>query len=179
MIITISGRAGSGKTALGKRLAKKYGLKFYSVGDMRGEIAAKKGISLEKLNEIGEKEDWTDKEVDKIIEKLGNEDDIVVDGRMAFHFIPYSFKIFLDVDFEMGSKRVFECINKGKRPDEYAKSIDEVKNELKNRMDSDYERLKKYYNINIYDLNQFDLILDTTDMTVDQLELEVEKYIEN
>ena len=41
MIITISGLPGSGKSTIGKMLAKKLGYKFYSMGDLRGKIEKK------------------------------------------------------------------------------------------------------------------------------------------
>ena len=118
MIITVSGKAGSGKSTLVKSLAKKLKLKSYDIGDLRGRLAMERGLTIDELNEIAKKEDWTDREVDKITEKLGKtEDNFVVGGWVAFHFIPNSIKIFLDVELGEGAKRIF----KHQRPDEERK----------------------------------------------------------
>lgn len=166
MIITLSGKAGSGKTTIGREVAKRLGYKFYSMGDLRGEIAQRRGITIDELNKIGEKEDWTDKEVDDYQEKLGKkEDNFVVDGWTSFHFIPHSVKIFLDVDLDLAAERIF----KNQRPDEKkANSVEEVKKTISNRMKESNERYKKYYSIDIYDLSNYDVVIDSTGMSVEE-----------
>ena len=64
MIITISGKPGSGKSTVAKIIAAKLGLNKYSIGDLRGKMALDRGITIDELNEVGEKEDFTDKEAD-------------------------------------------------------------------------------------------------------------------
>ena len=89
MIITISGAPGSGKTTVARLLAKKLGYRHYSIGDLRGEIALRKGITIDELNKLGEKDPSSDREVDEYLESLGKkEDNLVIDCRMGFHFIP-------------------------------------------------------------------------------------------
>ena len=46
MIITISGKPGSGKSTVAKEAAKKLKLKYYCIGDFQRKIARKKSISL-------------------------------------------------------------------------------------------------------------------------------------
>ena len=60
MIITISGKPGSGKSTIAKILAEKLKLKHYSAGDFRREKAKKLCLSLEEFNKLGEKKDFTD-----------------------------------------------------------------------------------------------------------------------
>ena len=109
MIITISGMPGSGKTTVAKLLAKRLGYEHYSMGDLRGKMAMERGISIDELNKLGEKESWTDKEADDYQKKLGEtEDNFVTDGRTGFHFIPHSRKIFLKVDLRIGAERIKE-----------------------------------------------------------------------
>ena len=55
MKITLSGKAGSGKTTLAKRLAKKLDYKQYSIGDLRGKMDQERGLTIDELNKIGEK----------------------------------------------------------------------------------------------------------------------------
>ena len=43
MIITISGKPGSGKSTIAKIISDKFGIKNYSIGNLRGEWRLKKG----------------------------------------------------------------------------------------------------------------------------------------
>ena len=55
-----------------------------------------------------EKETSFDKELDdKTIELGRNKDNIVMDSRLAFNFIPHSIKIFLEVSLDVAAKRIF------------------------------------------------------------------------
>ena len=162
MIITISGLPGSGKSTIGKMLAEKLGYQFYSMGDLRGKMAMERGLTIEELNTLGEQEDWTDKPVDEYQEKLGRtENNFIIDGRISFHFIPHSYKVFLEVDSDMAAKRVFAH----RRSDErVVNTVAECKAAMAERMGSDALRYKKYYNLTYPDRSAFDLVIDTTDL---------------
>ena len=149
MIITISGKPGSGKTTAAKQVAQKLGYKHFSMGDLRGRIAQKHGMTIDELNEVGKKEFWTDKEADDELVKLGKEEDnLVMDSWIAYHFIPDSAKIFLEVDLKVGAERIF----KDPRPDEAKKkTIKEVEEMLKKRIANSKARYKKYYDIDYLD----------------------------
>jgi cytidylate kinase len=53
MIITISGQACSGKTTVGKLLAKKLKYKFYDIGTLRKAAALARGMTIEEYNSYG------------------------------------------------------------------------------------------------------------------------------
>ena len=164
MIITISGTAGSGKSTIAKLLASKLNLKHYSVGDFRREMAKRLGISINELNKRGESEEFTDKEPDEWQEKLGKtEDNFIIDGRLSFHFIPNSFKIFLDADINVRAKR----ITKVREAESYAdvqKAIDaSIKREKTNQ-----ERFIEYYEFDFMNMDNYDLVLDSTGKTVEE-----------
>jgi len=108
MIITICGQAGSGKSSIARVLAKRLGYKHYSMGDMRRKMAAERGITLAEFNKLGEKEDFTDREVDEYQAQLGKkEDSFVVDGRTSWYLISQSVKVYLIADIKSRAKRVF------------------------------------------------------------------------
>lgn len=168
MIITLCGIAGSGKTTVGRLLAKRLGYKFYSMGDLRGKMAMERGLTIDQLNEIGKNEAWTDNDVDDYAKELGKkEDKLVVDGWVAWHFIPHSFKVLLTVDPETAAERVF----KEQRPDEEKKAtIPAMKRMLLKRLENNRERYHKHYGIvDFMDRKHFDFVVDTTDITAQQV----------
>jgi cytidylate kinase len=167
MIITISGPTGSGKSTVGRMLAKRLGYRFLSAGDMRGEIALGMGMTIDELNDIGKKEIWTDKRVDDRIRRLGETGDgLVIDGWAAFHFIPRSFKVFLDVGLEEGAGRVF----RDQRPDEKrAASLGEAVEMARKRIEETRERYRKHYGFDFMDKGNYDLVIDTTRMSPEKV----------
>jgi len=165
MKITISGLSGSGKSTVGKLIAKKLGYKFYSIGDIRGQMAMDKGITIDELNKLGETEDWTDKEADARTKKIGEtEDNFIIDARLAYHFIPDAVKIFLTVDPKIGAERIF----KNQRIDEEKKeTVEELQKTLEDRRESNKKRYKKWYGIDFPDTKNFDLVIDTKNITIE------------
>ncbi|MFH1621289.1 MAG: (d)CMP kinase [Patescibacteria group bacterium] len=177
MIISIAGTPGSGKTTVGKLLAERLGLKFYSIGALRGKMAVDKGIDLEALNEIGESEAYTDKIVDDYQKVLGEkEDQFVIEGRLSWYFIPNSFKVYLKCDIEEAARRVFKDRGNDREDEKKYASPKEVTQSFLNRAGSDTRRYKKYYGINYPDESKFDLVIDTTNY--EKPEVAVEKIID-
>lgn len=168
MIITISGVPGSGKTTVAKILAERLGMKFYSMGDLRGKMATERGLTIDELNKLGETEAFTDNDVDTYQTKLGQtEDNFVIEGRLSWHFIPHSFKIFLECDEKEAARRIFlsKRHKSAERKDEplYA-SIEEAAEVIRHRIASDNLRYGKYYGLQYQDKKNYDLIIDTTNL---------------
>lgn len=164
MKITIAGIPGSGKSTLAKLLSNKYSLKQYSMGGMRRKYAVSKGLTLEELNKLGENNFETDKFVDEFQKKLDSENNFIIDGRLSYHFIPSSIKIFLTVNTDKGAERIF----KSSRKEEKYDSVEETRRKIDERIISDKRRYSKYYGINPYNEKNFDIVLDTTDKTIEK-----------
>jgi predicted cytidylate kinase len=167
MIITISGYPGSGKTTAGRMVASKLGYSFLSMGDLRGKVAMKRGLTIDQLNEIGSKEPWTDREIDKRLAKIGRKGgSIVIDSWIAFHFIPKSFKVFLTGDERVRAERIF----RDQRPDEERRdSADAVLEAQRRRIENTDARYRKWYGVSFRDMRHYDLVIDTTKLTARQV----------
>lgn len=103
MNITITGNLGSGKSSIGKILKEK-GYEIVSTGNIFRQLAMDKGLSVEEFNrQVNEATRNGDRSVDKMIDdttaKIGRErDNIMFDSRLAWHFVPDSFKVFVITD---------------------------------------------------------------------------------
>ena len=171
MIITIGGTPGSGKSTVAKLVAKKLKYKFYSAGDLRGELATREGLTIDELNDLNAK--WTQTAVDDQVKRIGeNEDNLVFDSWLGWHFIPHSKKIFLKVDEDVAAERIF----KDQRPDEeHQNSASGVKKMLANRVKVWTKQIKKFYKVDVFDENNYDLVIDTTNLTPEEV---VDKIVE-
>jgi len=174
MIITIGGYPGSGKSTAASYLAKKFKLKHMSIGDFRREMAMKRGMTLEELNKLGEKQAFTDKEADDFLKKLGKKDNLIIDARLGWHFIPKSVKIFLKVKPEAGAERIFR---EKRESEKKYKNISEVVKANKKRIESDIKRYRKYYGLNPYNISNYDIIIDTSAMSIKEMCIVTEKAV--
>jgi CMP/dCMP kinase len=172
MIITLSGLPGAGKSTIKNLLAEKLGLKKYSMGDMRGEMAKARGMTIDEFNALGMTEAFTDKDADAFQTKLAEtEDNFVIDSWLGWHFIPQSKKIFLDVDPAIAAERIFadrqHNPNRDDEP-EYA-SVEETRKTLADRVAQTHARYQKWYGVDFMDRSHYDLVLDTTKLTTDEV----------
>jgi len=160
MKITISGEPGSGKSTIAKLLAQKLNLKHLSSGDFMRDMAKKMGITFMELTKQALDDAEIDKEIDSTLQNWGQEqDDFVIDARLAFHFIPDSLKIFLTVDKEEAAKRIFEQ----KREDEKSNvTLEQTKQNMQTRIEIEKQRYKKLYNLDYFDQSNYDIVFDTT-----------------
>jgi len=169
MIITITGFPGSGKSTLGKGIAKELGLRHYSAGDFLREIARERGLGLMQIQERMEKERAIDDELDRRTKELAEkEDDFVIDGRVAWFFVPKSIKIFVKVDLEKAAERIYNDTCKGhadRRGEEHKSKEHAVKN-MRQRMEMNKGRYKKLYNVDYLDEKNYDIVVDTSDSGV-------------
>lgn len=164
MIISISGVPGSGKTSVAKILAERLGMNFYSMGGLRGKMALERGITINALNKVGEQDPTTDSTVDDYQRELGKkEDNFIIEGRLSWHFIPHSFKIFLTCDPHEAARRIFEARKGEGREDEPEyKTLEDAERAITERMTSDALRYRKYYDLDYRDTSNYDLVVDTT-----------------
>ncbi len=181
MIISIGGAPGSGKSTIAKRLAEKLGWPRYYIGSIMREKAKQKGMTLKKYIKLCQTDSSADLEVDEYQKELGqSKDNFIIEGRTSWHFIPDSIKIYLDVSEKEGAIRVFKEMQKSKsrrNEDKNLRSVKDVLASHQQRKKNDKERYKKYFNINIFNLRNYDFILDTTKLNKDQVFAKVYEYI--
>ncbi len=180
MIITITGKPCSGKGTVAKEFCKKYNFEYMCTGDMFRSYA--KQFGYDNILTFQE-EDPRIKQIDKLVDdntlnigKTRINDNIVIDSRMAWHFIPNSFKVFIDVNDNVAGLRLLNA----KRETEKTKTLPEAIDSLKSRWKIENERYVELYKTNNLNLNNYDLIIDSSNLTPEQvMNIIYEKYIEH
>lgn len=162
-IITIAGRPGSGKSSTAKTVASKLGYDHFSSGDLFRSLAKEFGTDVMQANTKAEKNKKIDDLVDGKLQEINNtQDNLVVDSRTAWHWMPASYKVFLNLDLETAAERILKALEERREvnekipedPKKYAKV-------LQDRLDSENRRYKTLYDINPGDLDNYDLVVDT------------------
>lgn len=168
MIITISGSIGSGKSTVGKRLQKKLGYEYLSTGAIQRKIAADMGLTTLELNHLSDTDPSIDEKIDGYTRALNDStDDYVVDSRLAWHFIPSSYKVFLLCDEREAARRIFH--DKDRVSGDVTADEEALLVKIKERRTSEKERFLEKYEINFEDLSNYDLVIDTTYFTPDEV----------
>jgi len=166
MILTISGLHGTGKSTIGKLVAEKLGIKYYSTGEAFRNLAKEMNLTLEEFTEYVENNPNIDKKLDHKIIEIAQKGDIIIDGQLSAHFLESvtNFKILLICPLEIRVERMAERDNTS-----YNKKLKETII----REDSELNRYKKLYNIDLKDEEKiaklYDLIIDTENLTVDEV----------
>lgn len=161
--ITIAGKLGSGKSSTAKKLAQELGYEHHSTGQIMREIAREHGFDLTEWNLQAEKDPRYDYEIDDRTKELGKKEKIVMDSRLAFHFVPDSFKVYLNIDGRVAAQRIYESLSHDEsRAEEFkATSVEEMAQDITVRRESEVKRYQNLYGIDNHALENFDLVIDT------------------
>ena len=165
--ITLSGELGSGKSTVANYLISKMPFKIVSAGLLFRQLAAKHGMSAKEFNEFIENDPKYDHYVDDTMAELGRTDEkIIFDSRMAWHFVPSSFKIYLYVDVDTATERIFN--DKGRVSESYSDK-ETARQEIIDRRKSELLRYQNFYHCNLDDYSNYDLIVDTSHASRDEV----------
>ena len=179
-IITITGTLGSGKSSTADRVAEKLGFRRFSSGDFMRKLAVEMGISLNELSIKAQTDPEIDVKIDDEVKKAGNEEKIVIDSRLAFHWIPESFKIYLDLPPQIAKERILNNLKENtlRKQSENSSSPEEIQTKIDARLLSEKKRYKELYGIeNHTDKTNFDLVVDTNKNNLEQVvELVISEY---
>ena len=157
--LSISGDIGSGKSAVGRILCEKTGQAFYSTGSIQREIAARRGMTTLELNQYSETNREIDDEIDDFSRRLGERDEsFILDSRLAWHFVPHSFKVYLKVEPEIAARRI---LGDARQSEQYA-DLDAALTDIRARRDSEIRRFRELYGVELGAPENYDLVVDTS-----------------
>lgn len=184
MIISISGEHGSGKSTLAVKLADKLGYQRYYIGQILRNMAKEKGMIFADFLELFKKDQKYDREVDDYVVKLGqSQDNFVIESRTAWHFIPQSLKIYLKTNDLVAAKRMFlelqaNSENRKNESNSTETLEDVLRNNRQRKKDDDF-RYKKYYGIDVNKMENYDFVLDTTNLTREEVLEQILQFVVN
>jgi predicted cytidylate kinase len=154
MRITISGPIGSGKTTVCAALSKRLGIEHIV-----------SGLSLTEFGKLAESDPRYDRTLDERMVELAKEKtDIVLEGRLTAYMLTQNgipaLRVFLDAPIDVRVSRVVE---------REGGDLAHAKVEMIERERSEATRYKQYYDIDIIDRSVYDLIIDTGQLTPEQI----------
>ncbi len=175
MIISFNGDHGSGKSTIAEKISKKLGYERIYMGQIFRNLAEEKGLTLVEFAKFAETDSSVDKSVDDYIVKIGKEkEDFIIESRTAWHFLPKSLKIYLKVSSQEGARRMFEHLKKDvnnnrENEDRDIKTVEDVMKSNQKRKVSDNGRYKEFYGIDVNNMDNYDLVVDTTNLTREEV----------
>ncbi len=158
--LAITGDIGSGKSVVGRQICESTGWPFYSTGMLQRQIAERHGMTTLELNQYSETHPEIDEEIDNASRELGRkEESLVIDSRIAWHFIPHAFKVYLRVEPRIAAQRI---LGDGERTSEGYADVETAVRDIRERRASEVRRFRDLYEIDLQDDANYDLIVDTS-----------------
>jgi len=153
MIITIGGLAGTGTSTAAKKLSEYTNIPYISAGDVFRQLAKEHNMTVLEFNEFAEGNDEIDIELDKRQAEIANDsENLIVEGRISAFFVNADYRIWLMAPDNIRAERI------SYRED---KSLDTVIEEIKERTASEKKRYQEIHNIDIDNLDIYDIVINT------------------
>ncbi|MBD3319187.1 AAA family ATPase [Candidatus Woesearchaeota archaeon] len=166
MIITISGEPGSGKSTVGRKLARELEYSFISIGQKIRRIAQEMNKDILELMKDKQSFKKVQEHIEQYLDSLSEKDNLVIDGRDAFYHLRDALKVFLSVDDRVAAIRIFNDKREGKPP--FA-NVEESLKALQERKKREQALYKNMHNIDIFNMKHYDIVIDTTHMSIEEV----------
>ncbi|MCR8432952.1 MAG: cytidylate kinase family protein [Crenarchaeota archaeon] len=162
IVILFSGPHASGKTTVAKAISEKLGLRYFSTGELFRKKAKELGMSLIEFTKYVDEHPEVDYEIDSIAKEEIKKGDVVLDSQLAYFFAKeindpdiIKISIMLHAPLKTRIERLMERENL---------TYDEAAKELSVREKREYTRFKRLYNVDLWRPDDFDVIVNTSNM---------------
>jgi len=167
MIITLTGKPCCGKSTTAEIFCNKYNFDRIYAGAIFKQKAKEMGLSSTELSS-SDKCIEIDYQVDNYLKSIYEtriNDNLIVESRTSWSFMPKAFNVFIDVDDLTMAERLFNSDRTGK---EKPKTLAEAKKQCLKRYNADVKRYKKIYNIDCDNMNNYNLIINNSNLTPEE-----------
>jgi cytidylate kinase len=127
-------------------------------------------MSLDEFGQIAKCNEKIDREIDEMQKKIANEkDNILIEGRLSGFLVDADIKVWLKAPLEIRADRIAkrEC-----------KSVAKAMEETSQREECERERYLNYYGIDINDLSVYDIIIESSKWSAQEISEIVEKAVD-
>ncbi len=171
--ITVGGLPGTGTSTLCRLLRDRLGMRYEYAGAIFREEAKKYGMGLPEFGTYCESNPQVDMSLDDMQAGIMLEGNVIMEGRLAGwlarkHGIP-AFTVWVVCEEQERVRRLVE---------RDGGMADEQMDAMRIRQKSEAARYMRYYEADLDDLTPYDLVLDSTHMSPDQLADQVLQAIE-
>ena len=165
-IIALTGELSSGKGVVSKILMEDLNYGVYRNGDYFRKLAQEKGMSVTEFNEYVKQHTEIDIQIENSAREYAKDhENFIIDARLGWYAVPESFKVYLKVDIDVAAKRAFENQDQDKKQTERFDTIEEQKVDMEKRYKLENERYYMVYGVRKEDMSNYDLVIDTTNLT--------------
>ncbi len=173
-IISLAGDLASGKGTVSKILMEELKYGVYRNGEYARGLAKQMGLDITGFNKYVANHPEIDQQIEKSASEYAkNHDNFIIDARLGWYAVPESFKVYLKVDIDVAAKRAFEDQNR-KGTENFA-TVEEQKQDMIERYNLENERYWQVYHIRKDDMNNYDLVVDTTNLTPNEVADKIKK----
>ena len=168
-MICISGNIAVGKTEVARLLAEKLNFGLYKASESFRQLARENNMDLVTFNDYVKSNPDIDKSIEaRTKEVMDANTNMIIDARLGFHLSDRVFKVYMIADESVASQRLFKAAFERGKEEEYH-SVQEASNAIKLREASEQQRYLRLYNVDIHDMNNYDYVIDTTNLIPEQV----------
>lgn len=180
-IISLSGDLASGKGTVSSILTADLNYGIYRNGEYFRKLAKEMGMDVTSFNVYVKEHPEIDRQIENSAAEYAKQNDnFVIDARLGWYAVPESFKVYLKVDLDVSAQRAF--YDEKRKSTEKFNTVEEQKQDIIRRYNYENERYWNLYQIRKNDMSNYDLVVDTTDKTPEEvakiIEEEYSKWLE-
>lgn len=173
-IISLAGDLAAGKGTVSKILIKDLDYGIYRNGEYARKLARDMGLDITSFNEYLTEHPEIDLQIEKSASEYAKDhDNFIIDARLGWYAVPESFKVYLRVDIDVAAQRAFNDLNR--KSSESFETVEEQKADMQKRFEMENERYWNLYHVRKEDMSNYDLVVDTTNMTPEEVAEEIKR----
>lgn len=173
-IISLAGDLAAGKGTVSKILMEDLQYGVYRNGEYFRKLAKESGMDVTEFNKYVTEHPEIDRQIENsAAEYSKTHDNFIIDARLGWYAVPESFKVYLKVDIDIAAKRAFEDENR-KSTENFA-TVEEQKQDMIERYNIENERYWELYHVRKDDMSNYDLVVDTSNLTPKEVAEKIEK----